>query len=140
MCIYLLFVLFFFNDTATTEIYTYLHTLSLHYALPILVRLPSRRSHRGASGTEYGSFHSSVRLQLLLHPAPQAVLEPHAATFRRGRITYAAYPASTRFCSRLTGRNTVRRRETGRASRRDGQRQCVYLRLGAGAFKKKRRM
>src|SRR3546814_20037657 len=27
---------FFFNDPATTEIYTYLHTLSLHDALPIL--------------------------------------------------------------------------------------------------------
>src|SRR3546814_13960975 len=26
---------FFFNDTATTEIYTYFHTLSLHDALPI---------------------------------------------------------------------------------------------------------
>src|SRR3546814_14447760 len=30
------FCLFFFNDTATTEIYTYRHTLSLHDALPIL--------------------------------------------------------------------------------------------------------
>src|SRR3546814_10824693 len=29
---------FFFNDTATTEIYTYGHTLSLHDALPILSR------------------------------------------------------------------------------------------------------
>src|SRR3546814_17308432 len=29
------FILFFFNDTATTEIYTYCHTLSLHDALPI---------------------------------------------------------------------------------------------------------
>src|SRR3546814_6594866 len=29
------FLLFLFNDTATTEIYTYLHTLSLHDALPI---------------------------------------------------------------------------------------------------------
>src|SRR3546814_10152968 len=28
--------LIFFNDTATTEIYTYGHTLSLHDALPIL--------------------------------------------------------------------------------------------------------
>src|SRR6059058_6105501 len=28
-------VFFFFNDTATTEIYTSLHTLSLHDALPI---------------------------------------------------------------------------------------------------------
>src|SRR3546814_9488623 len=27
--------MFFFNDTATTEIYTYWHTLSLHDALPI---------------------------------------------------------------------------------------------------------
>src|SRR3546814_15132440 len=26
---------FFFNDTATTKIYTYVHTLSLHDALPI---------------------------------------------------------------------------------------------------------
>src|SRR3546814_8424666 len=28
-------IIFFFNDTATTEIYTYCHTLSLHDALPI---------------------------------------------------------------------------------------------------------
>src|SRR3546814_19728493 len=33
-----MFVIFcFFNDTATTEIYTYCHTLSLHDALPIYV-------------------------------------------------------------------------------------------------------
>src|SRR3546814_8662636 len=30
--------MFFFNDTATTEIYTYCHTLSLHDALPIYFR------------------------------------------------------------------------------------------------------
>src|SRR3546814_18653085 len=30
-----MFFFFFFNATATTEIYTYLHTLSLHDALPI---------------------------------------------------------------------------------------------------------
>src|SRR3546814_7043597 len=29
--------MFFFNDTATTEIYTYVHTLYLHDALPILL-------------------------------------------------------------------------------------------------------
>src|SRR6187431_3828856 len=34
---------FFFNDTATTEIYTTVHTLSLHDALPIS---SSRRSSR----------------------------------------------------------------------------------------------
>src|SRR3546814_11652277 len=31
-------VVFFFKDTATTEIYTYLHTLALHDALPISSR------------------------------------------------------------------------------------------------------
>src|SRR3546814_17986272 len=35
----------FFNATATTEIYTYLHTLSLHDALPIL-RRQIRRNFR----------------------------------------------------------------------------------------------
>src|SRR3546814_13750085 len=30
-----MFLLFFFNETATTEIYTYGHPLSLHDALPI---------------------------------------------------------------------------------------------------------
>src|SRR3546814_16127111 len=32
-------VIFFFNETATTEIYTYGHTLSLHDALPIFCSL-----------------------------------------------------------------------------------------------------
>src|SRR3546814_14959584 len=32
-------IIVFFNDTATTEIYTYLHTLSLHDALPIYGKL-----------------------------------------------------------------------------------------------------
>src|SRR3546814_20738321 len=35
-------LLFFFNDTATTEIYTYCHPLSLHDALPIWRRPGSR--------------------------------------------------------------------------------------------------
>src|SRR3546814_15823224 len=38
---------FFFNHTATPEIYTYLHTLSLHDALPIWCS----RSPRAASST-----------------------------------------------------------------------------------------
>src|SRR6059036_4320295 len=36
---YFCFVFFFFNETATTEIYTTYGTLSLHDALPILLRL-----------------------------------------------------------------------------------------------------
>src|SRR3546814_12796183 len=41
---YLLCYFFFCNDTATTEIYTYGHTLSLHDALPILLRRCDRHS------------------------------------------------------------------------------------------------
>src|SRR3546814_14427082 len=41
-------LLFFLKDTATTEIYTYCHTLSLHDALPICypVREPCRTWER----------------------------------------------------------------------------------------------
>src|SRR3546814_13405220 len=41
---------FFFNDTATTEIYTYGHTLSLHDALPISDQCRGRRRSAGKSG------------------------------------------------------------------------------------------
>src|SRR2546422_11750938 len=44
-CILLIFSFFFFNDTATTEIYT----LSLHDALPICHRSGDRRSAHGAA-------------------------------------------------------------------------------------------
>src|SRR5213594_1623460 len=46
--ILLLFFVFFFNDTATTEIYTSVHTLSLHDALPISDRTPDVRDLPGA--------------------------------------------------------------------------------------------
>src|SRR3546814_17357739 len=37
MIIFFTLLYFFFKDTATTEIYTYRHTLSLHDALPISI-------------------------------------------------------------------------------------------------------
>jgi hypothetical protein len=37
LCVFVLFCFFFFNDTATTEIYTGNDTLSLHDALPICI-------------------------------------------------------------------------------------------------------
>src|SRR3546814_17290250 len=37
--VFIVSVVFFFNDTATTEIYTYVHTLSLHDALPSSAKL-----------------------------------------------------------------------------------------------------
>src|SRR3546814_16142366 len=57
---HLLGIFFFFNETATTEIYTYVHTLSLHDALPIvaterqaakLTRPPAWRSSRPPSSS-----------------------------------------------------------------------------------------
>src|SRR3712207_8364556 len=42
-CFFVIFVFFFFNDTATTEIYT----LSLHDALPILIEANAITGARG---------------------------------------------------------------------------------------------
>src|SRR3546814_20668583 len=62
-------IFFFVNDTSTTHIYTYLHTLSLHDALPIsyyptstpffhdLTVQPERRS------IELTAYHTRLRLQ-----------------------------------------------------------------------------
>src|SRR3546814_17157049 len=59
-------VVFFFNDTATTEIYTYGHTLSLHDALPICPIAPVTTPRRW--------------LVWILRPkhSPKAPLGPHA--------------------------------------------------------------
>src|SRR3546814_8129196 len=66
-------VCFFFNDTATTEIYTYLHTLSLHDALPI-----SLAHHRFggvarvliARCSHFLPFRIGVANAILLHERP----------------------------------------------------------------------
>src|SRR3546814_16733182 len=42
-------MLFCFNDTSTTEIYTYRHTLALHDALPIYARTRRGVEHHGRS-------------------------------------------------------------------------------------------
>src|SRR3546814_13615573 len=55
-------VFFFFNDTATTKIYTYLHPLSLHDALPIYC--PMRSHHKWTHGYRHPARHS--------RPCPQA--------------------------------------------------------------------
>src|SRR3546814_2531923 len=43
------YIFFFFKQTGTTEIYTYVHTLSLHDALPISVAADATVSVEGAS-------------------------------------------------------------------------------------------
>src|SRR3546814_6302146 len=59
-------MLCFVNDTATTEIYTYRHTLSLHDALPILRAAAIRSARRSAgvsslSGPPLSVTHSTPR-------------------------------------------------------------------------------
>src|SRR3546814_5813072 len=54
--LFMILICCFFNDTATTEIYTYLHTLSLHDALPISLRPSSRAGFTfGSSRFDLGS-------------------------------------------------------------------------------------
>src|SRR3546814_3155300 len=73
---YSLYYYFFFNDTATTEIYTYLHTLSLHDALPICTG--ADKSLAGAMGA------LCLLLRLLLLDVPDAREAGRAADRRSG--------------------------------------------------------
>src|SRR3989440_557577 len=73
--------LFFFNDTATTEIYT----LSLHDALPISVRRGAARGGaRGRAGARHHAARRGVRRRDGAEPG-DARRVPHAARHRSGR-------------------------------------------------------
>src|SRR3546814_16540544 len=82
--------IFFFNETATTELYTYCPTLSLHAALPISILIPAAVSLRlvgavvgggggGPAQVDLGSLSSSEETRsdrfeaLILSTAPYAV-------------------------------------------------------------------
>src|SRR3546814_12583512 len=89
-------VSFFFNDTSTTEIYTYCHTLSLHDALPIC-RIGDSYIHGfGAIGRSLGPlpFH---QFWLKLHLAGRAGpigdrSEEHTSELQSlMRISYAVF-------------------------------------------------
>src|SRR6187431_1059052 len=54
-------ILFFFNDTATTEIYTTVHTLSLHDALPIYARMCAGAFSSPGSTCSHGQPSSTIR-------------------------------------------------------------------------------
>src|SRR2546427_10154234 len=90
-----LLLLFFFNDTATTEIYT----LSLHDALPILSTLRTRQARvftvdvfaldfsddlEDADGPMHGS---ELDTSLLLYIAPELVRMERAQDFEIGRAS-----------------------------------------------------
>src|SRR3546814_9423796 len=71
--------LFFFNDTATSYSYTYLHTPSLHDALPIW-----RQGVGRLAGTR--------RRGALRGPRPQAHAQPGKRDRERGRASLCARP------------------------------------------------
>src|SRR5210317_2119709 len=65
----LVFLFFFFNDTATTEIYTLSYTLSLHDALPIChiqkSRMPSSACDKSEEHTSELQSHSEISYAVL---------------------------------------------------------------------------
>src|SRR5215813_1065612 len=81
-------LVFFFNDTATTEIYT----LSLHDALPISIRTPCRCSNTWtnwlASSSESRSEEHTSELQSRPHLVCRLLLE-------KKKNYFAAYQANT---------------------------------------------
>src|SRR5256885_7223157 len=72
------YLFFFFNDTATTEIYT----LSLHDALPISARARSR----GTAQPRGARRAAARRLPHRPPGAPQAALEPEGSRTRRPHV------------------------------------------------------
>src|SRR3546814_3532254 len=74
------FLFFFFNDTATTEIYTYGHTLSLHDALPIYTRQgrpPEKDQHQVHRPGPYQPTYHSADRQDAGHSADQSGCDHH---------------------------------------------------------------
>src|SRR3546814_7894658 len=69
---------FFFNDPATTVIYTYGHTLSLHDSLPILLRPHHHGSHgndnHDARNAVPSTSHSSTSVPQLTLPDQSCVI------------------------------------------------------------------
>src|SRR6266581_5619606 len=110
----LLFSFFFFNDTATTEIYT----LSLHDALPILRRpgVRARGRHRGAHesgarGERRARLPRDARARLRLRARPAAG-RARQLLGRASLPAAAARPLSFRL-RRRAGRRRADRRATG---------------------------
>src|SRR3546814_13943488 len=91
MLVYVMLSLFFFNEPATTAIYTYLHTLSLHDALPSWVLLPLG-----------GVLASVVGFLLLL--TPDTDRDAMIAKYGGPDATFVAGPAGQRIHYRDQGR------------------------------------
>src|SRR3546814_17376014 len=86
---------FFFNATATTEIYSYLHTLSLHDALPISMRSSVRALASATSMCHHCTrvSSSSFLIQAATRTMPPwARSEEHTSELQSlMRISYAVF-------------------------------------------------
>src|SRR2546422_7810003 len=80
----LVFTFFFFNDTATTEIYT----LSLHDALPILAKTGVNRSGLLNSGLSEGSSRASSVPGAMVDPTDRKSTRLNSS---HGYISYAVF-------------------------------------------------
>src|SRR3546814_1537547 len=83
---------FFFNDTATTEIYTYFHTLSLHDALPISISIQS--SSTATTSTRAWALKPCVICcaALICRPKPCGRSEEHTSELQSlMRTSYAVF-------------------------------------------------
>src|SRR3546814_19559632 len=99
-----LLVFFFFNETATTAIYTYGHTLSLHDALPIWMNfMPSNRRRARATPASITASPSSPPI------ASTAIRE--LVDTRAGLLSGVVGPLSLR-PRRSRGRYNGRRQRT----------------------------
>src|SRR3546814_11685361 len=88
MCCIVVTVCIFFNDTATTDIYTYVHTLSLHDALPI----SSRSAPRSAPPTLSSHYNLPVAHLVAHHPLWPTRSEEHTSELQSlMRTSYAVF-------------------------------------------------
>src|SRR3546814_3507885 len=86
--------LFFFNDTAPTEIYTYGHTLSLHDALPICIgRQPHHLHQLTRLGERLGRAHAEVHRPLDDRLADRAARIERAVRVLEHDLNVAPMPA-----------------------------------------------
>src|SRR2546428_6740658 len=90
------FQFFFFNDTATTEIYT----LSLHDALPICSLLAGRQSTRPR-----GRFRSSVSAPDLNRPRDRKSTRLNSS---HDQISYAVFSLKKKNGAKPSGRSSPR--------------------------------
>src|SRR3546814_17930211 len=80
----LYYITFFFYDPATTEIYTYLHTLSLHYALPISFFITARSEFCGKPMIEPGIIVNCY-LGMIVQPLVHGLLDVRCYEMIGGR-------------------------------------------------------